>query len=139
MLDLSLSSDPAHVKSDGGDRILLESLANMVSPPSDETMPDDLPIQTLRFIWQAAARRILPHERVAQCLRTIAPGKSRVEIVHSKQQRRANYCNLIVCGRLWQCPVCAARISEHRRKTLSSQLARLPYLPILITYTVRTA
>lgn len=106
-------------------------LTNIVTPP------DDLPVQTLRFIWQSAARQLLPNERVAQCLRVMVPGRNQVDILHSQKMRRASYGNLWTCARLWQCPVCAARISEHRRKTLSSQLARLPYMPIMVTYTVR--
>lgn len=106
-------------------------ITNMVSAS------EELPVQTLRFIWQSAARQLLPNERVAQCLRVMVPGKTRVDILHSPTRKRANYGNLWTCARLWQCPVCAARISEHRRKTLSSQLAILPYQPIMITYTVR--
>lgn len=109
----------------------LGNTTNMVSPP------EELPFQTLRFIWQSAAREILPNERVAQCLRVTIPTKARVDILHSPKKQRANYGNLWTCARLWQCPVCAARISEHRRETISGQLAMLPYQPIMITYTIR--
>lgn len=138
MLDTSISSEKNVVKAEGGDRPLLVLLPTLLPPPSPaDAALEDIPPKTLRFVWQGAARRMLPEERVAQCLRAIAPGASRVEIMYSQKQRDANYRNLIVCGRLWQCPVCAARISEHRRRTLSSQLARLPYQPILVTYTIR--
>lgn len=104
---------------------------NMVSPP------EELPVQTLRFIWQSAARQLLPNERVSQCLRVLMPTKSHIEVLHSPDKNRANYGNLWTCARLWQCPVCASRISEQRRKVISSQLEILPYQPIMITYTVR--
>lgn len=113
-------------------------IANNVSASvADTVSPDDLPLKVLRFVWQAAARKLLPRERVSQCLRKIVPGAERVEIHYSEKLKRAAYRNLVVCARVWQCPVCAARISEGRRKTLSGQLAMLPYQPIMVTYTVR--
>lgn len=120
---------------------MIESLgiiANNVSGAvADTVSPDDLPIKVLRFMWQAAARRLLPNERVSSCLRKMIPGAEKVEIHHSQKLGRAAYRNLIVCARVWHCPVCAARISEERRRTLSGQLAWLPYQPIMITYTIR--
>ena len=138
MSDLSLSNDQQAVKAGDSHENPLGIYTNMVSPPTPaDTAWADIPLKTLRYIWQGSVRKVLPKSRVHHCLRTVKPGADRVEIMHSQQQRRANYRNLIVCGSIWHCPVCAARISEHRRKTLSSQLARLAYQPILVTYTVR--
>jgi hypothetical protein len=97
----------------------------------------DIPVEILRFIWQSAARELLPKDRVSKCLRELAPFKSKVSIEHSQSRQRARFGNLYVCGRLWQCPVCAARISEQRRWTLSDQLAALPHFPMMITYTLQ--
>lgn len=120
------------------DGTLLESLkqqsfyiANNVSQP-----PLFSPV-ILRFILQSAARQLIPRERVADCLRTLAPDKHEVEVHVSQDAKRARFGNLVVCGRVWQCPVCAHRISEQRRATLSAQMARLPYPPIMVTYTIR--
>lgn len=117
-----------------------ESPALLLSPTktaSKSSAGDDLPIEVLRFIWQSAARELLPKERVAKCLRELAPFQSRVSIEHSQAKQRARFGNLYVCGRLWHCPICAARISEARRWTLSDQLAALPHFPVLITYTLQ--
>src|SRR6185503_16585697 len=41
------------------------------------------------------------------------------------------------CGRLWVCPVCAARITEQRRKELSNAVSRWPGKLLLVTFTFR--
>lgn len=91
----------------------------------------------MRFAWQCAARHLLPQERVARCFRQLAPFQTQVDIMYSGAKQRANYRNLFVCGSVWHCPVCAARITEQRRIVLQSQLERLPYQQSLITYTLR--
>lgn len=95
--------------------------------------------QILRFYLQSLARQLLPDERVAQCLRTLAPHRAElgVDIMYSPSTNRARYRNLIICGRIWQCPVCAARITEQKRQQLTKALTRGPYRKILVTYTLR--
>lgn len=62
---------------------------------------------------QSAARELLPHERVAKCLRvSIAPY---VDVLYSAAVKAAHYRGLMVCGSIWTCPPCAAKISERRR------------------------
>jgi len=68
-----------------------------------------------RWALQAEARYILPHERVAECLRVVNPIALGVEVLHTPRQQAAHYKSLIVCGSVWMCPLCAAKISERRR------------------------
>jgi len=68
-----------------------------------------------RFYLQSVARDILPGERVSKCIREVIPGKKFVDVMYSQKHERAQYNNLIVCGSLWMCPVCAAKISERRK------------------------
>jgi len=84
---------------------------------------------------QSAARELLPNERVAQCLRAVVPTAQRVEIHKSKTTNAAHYRNLLVCARIWHCPVCAAKISEQRRKELSKATNSWNGGLVLITYT----
>lgn len=58
---------------------------------------------------------ILPGERISTCLRLIIPGKDHVKVLYSQGLKRAHYGNLIVCGSVWGCPVCSAKITERRR------------------------
>ena len=57
---------------------------------------------------------ILKGQRACNCLRTRIA--SEVAVVQSKSSTR--YLGLMICGSVWHCPVCAARITEYRRNEL---------------------
>jgi len=86
-----------------------------------------------RWAMLSAARDILPSERVSKCLRIVSLHKHpntenidhvfeldyfrNVEILQSKEN--FHYGNLMTCGSVWHCPICAAKISEQRRIELT--------------------
>lgn len=72
--------------------------------------------RTERYACQSVAKKALPDERVSMCLRRV--NGSAVSVLQHKQTSRAFYSGLMVCGSVWNCPVCAAKISEKRRKEL---------------------
>lgn len=78
----------------------------------------------MRFYLQSLARELLPDERVAKCLRAIVPGQKTVQVVYHPGQNRARYKNLLTCARLWQCAVCATRITELRAAELLEAVTR---------------
>lgn len=88
-----------------------------------------------RFFLQSCAKALLPGERVGMCMRMLAPTKAHVEIHKHKETRRAAYKNLAVCGSVWQCPVCASKISEHRRIELDKVVKAWTGGKYLLTYT----
>lgn len=93
-----------------------------------------------RYALQAEARRLLPSERVAQCGRWIIPGKHHVELRYSPERQRSSITGCAVCGSLWSCPVCSAKISERRRVELACALdaARSAGLRVvMLTLTLR--
>jgi len=92
--------------------------------------------QILRYYLQSQSARLLPTERVSQCHRALAPLREHVEVYSQPDVKRAYYHNLVVCARLWQCPVCAARISEVRRKDIQTGLENINNRSCLITYTL---
>jgi hypothetical protein len=47
-----------------------------------------------------------------------------VQVLHSPEHMRAHYKSLIVCGSVWMCPLCAAKISERRRDELERAVSR---------------
>jgi hypothetical protein len=49
---------------------------------------------------------------VTKCLHT--PRQKFVEVWKSQKNNQHYYGGLVVCGDVWSCPVCAAKISEHR-------------------------
>lgn len=93
-----------------------------------------------RFKLQNAARQLLPGKRVANCLRTLIPGATTVEVYHVPERDGAHYHNLRTCDSVWDCPVCAAKITERRRVEMMLALARAyedGLTPVLVTYTLR--
>lgn len=78
----------------------------------------------LRWALQAEARHVLPNERVADCLRVVVPMATGVQVLHSPLHQVAHYKSLFVCGSVWLCPLCAAKISERRRDELEQAIAR---------------
>ena len=68
-----------------------------------------------RYALQAVARDILPKSRTALCLRTRIKGGDGVGVWKCDHSGTAHYSGLIVCGSVWTCPVCGAKISEKRR------------------------
>lgn len=71
-----------------------------------------------KFVLQSIAKKALPGERVAICFRNRRCKDSEVEVWKHRSSEKAFYGNLAVCGSVWQCPVCAAKISELRKKEL---------------------
>ena len=69
-----------------------------------------------RYACQSVARKALPNERVSMCLRRT--NGSNVEVLKHRKTNKAFYNGLLVCGSVWNCPVCAAKISERRKKEI---------------------
>lgn len=93
-----------------------------------------------RFKLQAIARKLLPYRRVSNCLRSLVPGAAAVEIHHVPERDSAHFHNLRTCDSVWDCPVCAAKITEQRRIELMLAVSRAVtdgYTPILVTFTMR--
>jgi len=67
---------------------------------------------------------LLPNDRVSWCLKHRQIRSDEIEITFDQAQQRAFYGNLLVCGSVWTCPVCAARITEQRRVELSAGIER---------------
>lgn len=80
-----------------------------------------------RYYLQSVAREILNaaklEKRVRTCQRYIAPKQDRVRVKFSPTRKRASFGNLLTCGELWVCPVCASRITERRAAELKEAAA----------------
>ena len=77
-----------------------------------------------RYALQSVARDILPKSRTALCLRTRIKGGEGVGVWKCERAGTAHYSGLIVCGSVWTCPVCAAKISEKRRGELQAAIGQ---------------
>jgi len=72
-------------------------------------------IRLERWILQSSIRHLLPEKRVSKCCRIRANGQETVNVMHNARLQSAHYAGLQTCGSVWDCPVCAAKISERRR------------------------
>ena len=73
----------------------------------------------VQYALQSIIADIIHSERLARCRRSIVPGRNKVDLLYSQKLARAHYGNLMVCGSVWICPICAARITERRREEVS--------------------
>lgn len=78
----------------------------------------DFDMRLLRYQMQAAAKHVLPNHRVGICLRHQIEKYGTVDIWKHRHTQKVFYGGLMVCGSVWVCPVCAAKISERRRAEL---------------------
>ncbi len=69
-----------------------------------------------RYACQSVARKALPKERVSMCLRRT--NGDNVEVMQHRKTQKAFYNGLLICGSVWNCPICAAKISERRKKEI---------------------
>lgn len=90
-------------------------------PPPAGSRPDVAPdsccsskkadLRRMRYRLQREARRLLEGERVGSCMRK-RTGQT-VSVV--KTEHGAHLGGVAICGSVWHCPVCSAKISERRR------------------------
>lgn len=90
-----------------------------------------------RLFWlQSAARDLLAGERVGACCRVSIPGRD-VQVWGRTDIKRAKYRNVIRCGDVWKCPVCANHITAHRRDELQYVISVLDAtIPVMVSFTI---
>jgi len=93
-----------------------------------------------RYQLQDFAAKLLPNNRVAECNRKPLPGAAVVQVMHSQECKTAYLRQTVTCNRLWECPVCAEKITNQRREELAAAIGaarRLGWRPVLVTATLR--
>jgi len=109
------------IETPNGDVLEFEN-DQMIHGPTGEIL-DDRGTRAERYALQSAARRLMPKERVGRCLRFPVPNFE-IEVWRNRKSAKSFYAGLAVCGSVWMCPVCAAKVSERRRKELSSAITQ---------------
>ena len=78
---------------------------------------------------------------VAKCRWTKVAGFVTLNLVDvGDGQRRSSFKGVKICGNVWGCPVCAARISQKRRGEMNDLLAwgrEKSLIPVMLTLTAR--
>jgi hypothetical protein len=80
-------------------------------------------VRSYRLDVQRKARRALHQSetpkgnkwRTVECLRSVLPDSAGVAVCRSRETGAAAFRNLVTCGNLWTCPVCASKIAGGRR------------------------
>lgn len=67
-----------------------------------------------KYLLQGASRQLRRGFPVTRCLRWTVP-KRNISILYASEHGKAFYAGLETCGSVWECPVCASKISERRR------------------------
>lgn len=98
----------------GGEESFLVNIARIASRTQKRS--DDATLQ--RLYIQCLERKLMPYERIHDCLRKPVPGRRTVDIMVNAEKCSAHYKNLITCGSVWICSVCASRITEQRAADL---------------------
>lgn len=76
-----------------------------------------------RYSLHKAFRQVEPKHRTASCLWCVLSAEKTVQVTLDEEFKRAKYNNLRVCGRVWTCPFCSAKISERRAFELAGAMA----------------
>lgn len=70
------------------------------------------------FILQDQSSKLLPKERVCNCLKKRIDKHKNRNVMLNEQRQKMHYGNVQRCGSIWTCPVCAKQITEKRREEL---------------------
>ncbi|HGO5294180.1 TPA: protein rep [Photobacterium damselae subsp. damselae] len=80
-----------------------------------------------RWALKSVVGEILPKCRTSKCMVLRAPdphtgGLRDIELCKSDKLKKAFYQGLYACGDIWNCPICAAKVSERRKNELKTAL-----------------
>jgi hypothetical protein len=102
------------------------SQAGAFDPETGEvTEPNPQLARANRWALKSVVNKLLPDSRTSKCMVHRAPvaGQTLGDIQIMKGiHKKAFYQGLLVCSRVWTCPVCAAKVSERRRQELKDAL-----------------
>lgn len=75
-----------------------------------------------RFALQKTVAKLLPEFRISKCLHCVQSNARHISVYMSKKHKTVSVSNLQTCGSVWLCPVCAAKITERRRKEVNKAI-----------------
>ena len=98
----------------------LGTITKSHSPFAQKPCPVDVS-RVKDFLLQDLASKVLQKKfRVQFCLKRKIDKNNLVNVCFNESTSKAHYGNVIRCGSVWVCPVCAKKITEHRRTELKN-------------------
>ena len=110
-----------------------------IAGPSRTVVEHARAARARRFDLLSVIRSIYPSHRTASCMWSRVSQDMQIQVVRDVLTLKARYSGLRVCGSIWTCPVCAAKISERRAAELAQAITQARNLDIevaLLTVTV---
>lgn len=96
-----------------------------------------------RWALKSVVNKLLPKSRTAKCMVYRQPmagyGLAPIQVHITCEHKKAFYSGLMSCGSIWNCPICAAKVSERRRTELQDAMSaaeRLGWQAHFVTLTV---
>jgi len=96
-----------------------------------------------RWALKSVVNKLLPKSRTAKCMVYRQPmagyGLAPIQVHVTCEHQKAFYTGLMACGSIWNCPICAAKVSERRRTELQDAMSaaeRLGWQAHFVTLTV---
>lgn len=95
-----------------------------VDPETGELLDQHWGRRLRRWELQAGARELLPDSRLRICYRHRQKQSDFVRVYRRGEGEKSStyYKGLQVCGSVWNCPVCASKVTERKRKELIEAL-----------------
>lgn len=106
--------------------------------PPPEGIEDYYPVKVCKWAMVERARGFLPLERIALCHRKIAKGHAGVDVMRNGVG--SWFKNLVQCGSVWVCPLCAQKVCQHRKVEVQQAIdyaLKVGYGVSLVTITYR--
>lgn len=118
----------------------------ITSPPPEDVENNSLFLRAQKWKRLSIRRQIIQSKEANFCHRGIAPlvlpsglKVSRQSVDVLKKNDRFSYRGLFTCGNIWQCPVCASKISERRRIELNQALTAADEKELTVLHSTLTA
>lgn len=118
---------------------------NYAAPPKGATEAERRAwSRNLKFYRKGVAADLLPDDkagrRVKACFTRPISREKRIEHWYAEDVQRGHIKNIQVCGSVWLCPVCAAKIAERRREELRRAIYdNKSYQKFMATFTISHA
>ena len=119
----------------------------ITAPPPEDVENNSVFLRLQKWKRLAIRRKIIRSKEAFFCHRGIAPiigpdgatsSRQYVDILKS-QNDRFGYSGLFTCGNIWQCPVCASKISEKRRIEMNQALRAAEAKELTVLHKILTA